>query len=110
MANRKNVPWIIFMTHRNMYCWGHVWYCTVSAPVARYHIRILFQLSNFDLIPFHSENIEAILYDANVDLVLTGHIHNYQRTWPVYNLQVTPSTSNPRAPIHIVNGAVRSLP
>jgi hypothetical protein len=43
---------------------------------------------------------EEALYNNKVDLVLVGHIHSYERTFPVYN-----STNTAGAPIYIMQGA-----
>lgn len=52
-----------------------------------------------------AEAVEAILKENSVDLFLAGHLHNYERTWPVFKGNVTAkSYSNPEAPVHIVIG------
>lgn len=49
--------------------------------------------------------VEQILKDASVDLFLAGHLHNYERTWPVFQGNVAAkSYNNPTAPVHIVIG------
>eukprot|EP01114_Cavostelium_apophysatum_P012731 TRINITY_DN2915_c0_g1_i2.p1 TRINITY_DN2915_c0_g1~~TRINITY_DN2915_c0_g1_i2.p1 ORF type:complete len:253 (+),score=25.47 TRINITY_DN2915_c0_g1_i2:509-1267(+) len=42
---------------------------------------------------------EDLLNKYNVDLVLSGHIHAYERTTPMYNFE-----PNPNGPVYIVNG------
>jgi hypothetical protein len=50
--------------------------------------------------------LEKIYRDGNVAIVQTGHIHNYERTFPVYDGQVVSTNlTNPSAPVYIVNGA-----
>lgn len=88
-ANRAAVPWIVVFLHRAFYCdpKGDYYDCNVLAP---YKLRPAF---------------EEMIYDAGVDLVLAGHIHNYQRSWPVLNGTVEQqSYSNPRSPVHVVIG------
>ena len=34
------------------------------------------------------ESMEGLLHDAKVDAVFNGHVHSYERTKPVYNLEV----------------------
>jgi len=43
--------------------------------------------------------MEELLYNYKVDLCITGHVHSYERTHPVYNWKITPD-----APIHVVVG------
>ena len=53
---------------------------------------------------------EQVLHEAGVDLVLSGHVHNYERTWPIYNGTVlngsTPEPyTDPGAAVHMVSAA-----
>ena len=53
---------------------------------------------------------EEILHTAGVSLVLTGHNHMYERTWPLFNGTVYNGSSdepytNPGAAVHIVSAA-----
>jgi hypothetical protein len=51
------------------------------------------------------DDYEALLLKHKVDLVLSGHVHHYERTWPVRNRnQVTKSYENVASPIHITCG------
>ncbi|KAF1899307.1 hypothetical protein Lal_00019434 [Lupinus albus] len=61
-VNRKNTPWLVFMGHRQMYHSGG--------------------LANADLKFINA--IEPVLLHNKVDLVLFGHVHNYERTCSVY--------------------------
>lgn len=47
----------------------------------------------------------VLFLSCRVDLVLAGHCHNYERTYPVYNGQFSTSYASPNAPVYIVNGA-----
>jgi acid phosphatase type 7 len=42
---------------------------------------------------------EEVLYKNKVDIVLTGHEHTYERTYPVYN-----HTQQDGAPIYLLQG------
>jgi hypothetical protein len=44
--------------------------------------------------------IEPLLYKHNVDLVINGHVHAYERSTPVYNNRVDPC-----GPVHITLGS-----
>ena len=88
--NRAKRPWIITMGHRPMY----------------------FDSNDSD--EFHQKNdkvrlsLEKLFYQNKVDLQLWAHEHNYQRMYPVYNLQSNRTQMpyvNPEYPIHIITGA-----
>ena len=50
-------------------------------------------------------HMEPLFVQANVDLVLWGHEHSYERIHPVINgTAVGRDTTNPRAPINLVLG------
>jgi hypothetical protein len=67
------------------------------------------------------ESMEAILYDAHVDVAFSAHEHSYERMFPVWNLSATQTYpqhclddvgctgqtkyTSPKAPVHIVTGA-----
>ncbi|XP_039002235.1 probable inactive purple acid phosphatase 1 [Hibiscus syriacus] len=59
-VDRSKTPWLIFTGHRPMYS-------SLGADV-----RFL-------------QVVEPLLLDNKVDLVLFGHVHNYERTCSVYN-------------------------
>lgn len=86
-ANRAQVPWIVVMAHKPLYCSTNDYYdCQVGCQ----------KIANA---------VEQILQDASVDLFLAGHLHNYERTWPVFQGNVTAKGyNNPSAPVHLVIG------
>ena len=43
------------------------------------------------LAAYFQQNLEDVLYDNAVDLVVTGHVHAYERSFPTYKGQVSPS-------------------
>ena len=90
-------PWIIVHMHRPMY----------STDGAE-----LFGTQRANYL-----KLENLLFASGVDLVFAGHVHNYERSWPVYSNGSTPrvlngtrvpgdSYANARAPVYIVSGAV----
>jgi hypothetical protein len=87
-ANRDKQPWIIAQLHRPLYC---------SNP------------KNQDCALFASTLrlwLENLFAKYHVDLVLTSHRHNYERTFPMYqNVPTATNYVNPLAPVYIVNGA-----
>ena len=102
--DRQKYPWVVMYTHRPIYCsaskkglLGAHWKrsnkdCLKSAPTVR-------------------ASFEDIFYENKVDLLLSGHVHAYERLGPAYenssmgceeesqNLCV-----NARAPASIVSG------
>lgn len=60
--------------------------------------------------------IEEILQKNKVDIVLTGHVHTYERLFPIYNKKVDNESLgnnkntyyNPKYPVHIICGAAGS--
>uniref|UniRef100_A0A914WGL3 Acid phosphatase n=1 Tax=Plectus sambesii TaxID=2011161 RepID=A0A914WGL3_9BILA len=98
-ANRKNVPWIITMGHRPMYCSDDDRDdCTMYESVIRTGLPIL-----------HAYALEPLFYKYGVDLQFYAHEHSYERMWPVYNRTVYNGTGepykNPPAPVHVVTGS-----
>ena len=86
-VDRNNTPWIIVHFHRPMYC-------SVDSECASPATRL-------------KGEMEDIFKQFGVDLVLTGHVHAYERTYPVYNDSLTESGSSylsPTAPIYIMQG------
>lgn len=82
-VNRCKTPWVIVTGHRPWYV-SHVDY---ECKECR-------------------EAFEKILVDNHVDLVHTGHVHNYQRWLPVaYNESDPNGYNNPKYPVYIGNGA-----
>ncbi|XP_008231438.1 PREDICTED: probable inactive purple acid phosphatase 27 [Prunus mume] len=94
-VDRSKTPWLIFMGHRPMY---------TSAD------------GLFSVDPKFVFEVEPLLLQSKVDLVLFGHVHNYERTCTVYKSQCkglpvkdengidTYDHSNYSAPVHAVIG------
>lgn len=108
--NRNRVPWVVLVGHRPLYC-GINW----RLPLVE---RFRFQ-SNFDC-SFRAsivrDYMEDIVYEAGVDVVISSHVHNYERFAPIYhNSSVLSETDglhyhlNPSAPVYIVNGAAGNM-
>ncbi|CAD6189615.1 unnamed protein product [Caenorhabditis auriculariae] len=97
--NRKNVPWIITMGHRPMYCSDFDGDdCTKYESIIRTGLPLT-----------HAYALERLFYEQGVDLELWAHEHTYERMWPVYNRTVFNGTDqpylDPPAPVHIVTGS-----
>lgn len=63
-VDRKKTPWLIVLQHAPTY----------STNIGHWKEAELFRRS-----------IEPLLYKYKVDVMLSGHIHSYERTFPVYN-------------------------
>ncbi|KAG1467160.1 hypothetical protein G6F56_004568 [Rhizopus delemar] len=86
--HRHERPWIIVMTHHPMYCSIASSDCTTNAEKIRNGPG------------FNSQSgggIEDILLKHKVDIYMSGHVHNYERTYPVAHGNLT-STSYHNAP------------
>lgn len=87
-ANRANVPWIIMYGHRPVYCSTDDYYdCVIFA--------------NYKMKPY----MEPLMKKYGVDLYVAGHLHNYERSYQVFNgTFVSKSYTNPTTTIHCVAG------
>ncbi|KAI6188915.1 Purple acid phosphatase [Aphelenchoides besseyi] len=98
-ANRNQVPWIITLGHRPMYC------STDDSDDCR---RIESRIRTG--IPLtHSYCLEKLFYSQGVDLMVWAHEHTYERLWPVYDRVVYNGTDEPNvdppAPVHVLSGS-----
>jgi len=83
--HRNEQPWIVVYAHRPMYC-SHIandWnapYCTENAASVR------------DGVAFNGGKRqygwEKLFHEYEVDLFVAGHMHSYERSYPVYREQV----------------------
>jgi len=54
----------------------------------------------------YRHQLEDLFYSYQVDLVVSGHNHNYERSYPTYQRKrVSSSYENPTAPVYIVVGS-----
>jgi len=49
--------------------------------------------------------LEPLMQKYSVDVYLTGHEHNYERLWPIWNGSFVQSYESPRKPVHVVTGS-----
>ena len=94
-VDRSKTPWVIAMTHRPMY----------SSEVSSYQSNV-------------RQAFEPILLKYNVDVYLSGHIHWYERLWPLNNHTIvsdnvinsnTYLTGNGKALTHLINGMAGNI-
>ncbi|EMC92676.1 hypothetical protein BAUCODRAFT_27030 [Baudoinia panamericana UAMH 10762] len=83
-VNRSLTPWIVAAGHRP-------WYVSVANSSRCWNCSQVF---------------EPIFLNYSVDLVLSGHVHAYQRNLPMYANKSDPAgLNNPKYPWYITNGA-----
>ena len=102
-ANREQQPWIVAYAHRPMYCthiandWNEPW-CTEDASAVRDGVAFDGGVRMYGL--------ERLFHMYSVDLYASGHMHSYERTYPVYRQQiVSRNYSEPAAMFHLIVGA-----
>lgn len=91
VENRKNVPWIVVLGHRAMYtCKNDDW------PIGA--VQRL------------TAALEPLLQKFQVDAFVSGHVHDYERSYPVSNGQICSTSYNePACTVHVVNGAAGNI-
>ena len=97
--NREIRPWIIMLTHRNLYCsvdWKKPFPKNGDCEVNPVRLRAA---------------LEEIIHEAAVDLFIQAHVHLYERNTPIYhNLTVRSDHDslhthlNTKATVYITNG------
>ena len=92
-VNRENTPWLVVYGHKPMY--------TSHSDETGHDINETIR-----------QQLETLLVDNEVDIVIWGHDHFYERTWPVINSVVQEKGTfgkggefaGTHAPIHLVVG------
>eukprot|EP00656_Telonema_subtile_P057445 TRINITY_DN9450_c0_g1_i2.p1 TRINITY_DN9450_c0_g1~~TRINITY_DN9450_c0_g1_i2.p1 ORF type:complete len:184 (-),score=56.01 TRINITY_DN9450_c0_g1_i2:202-753(-) len=81
-VDREATPWVLVLLHRPLYCSTNDYYdCLVAAPK--------------ELRPA----LEPLFIEHGVDVVVAGHVHNYERTSAMSN-----GTAVEKGPAHITVG------
>lgn len=91
-SNRDEVPWLVVYGHKPMY--------TSHGD------------DTHDIDQVLRENLEPLFVDNQVDIIVWGHDHFYERTWPVISAEPQERGTSgegmefagPHAPIHLVTG------
>ncbi|KAL6075285.1 Purple acid phosphatase [Balamuthia mandrillaris] len=85
--NRAQVPWIIVVGHRPMYS-------SVDSIYVQWYVDGL------------RKAVEKLFHTYQVDLYVCGHVHSYERTWPLLDGKKTASSyDHPPSLSQIVTGA-----
>ncbi|PIC31363.1 hypothetical protein B9Z55_012089 [Caenorhabditis nigoni] len=98
LAKNKQ-KWTIVMFHRPWYCSTH------SASGCNDYSDMLSRKGNSEM-----PGLEKLLHDHNVDMILYGHKHTYERMWPIYDGVGYKSgdsghIKNAKAPVYILTGS-----
>jgi len=93
--NRDQVPWIFVIGHRPIYSAAKDDHVGDDPDKDEVHLQ---------------EAIESLLHEYQVNVYFTGHVHLYERQWPVYQDQVVSFDYNsPNSTVHIVSGAAGNV-
>lgn len=85
---RGQVSWIVAYGHRPLYCSTKDYY---DCHIGSVKLRKLF---------------EPLFQEFGVDLYLTGHLHNYERSWPISDGEVEKQGyDQPKGTVHVVIGS-----
>ncbi|KAL6770803.1 hypothetical protein ACKKBF_B32745 [Auxenochlorella protothecoides x Auxenochlorella symbiontica] len=90
-VNRSVTPWVVAGFHRMMYTDSYYGFTPTSSQVVATDMRAAF---------------EDLFFEYGVDMTWQGHLHNYQRTCPVYNNTCVDYDDEgvARGPIHVTMG------
>lgn len=89
-ANRAKVPFILVGGHRPIYA-SSVGFFDGKTPIL--------DAANLQ------RAVEHLFLRYKVDVFFVGHVHSYERTYPIAQNQTTGhSYNNPTAPVYIING------
>jgi len=98
-VNRTKTPWVLVYYHHSMYCTSKDANADIIDPLEcgfepgeiRGHVG--------------SQGLEELFLNTGVDLILVGHSHHYERTYPVYDdIKIQSNYKDPKAPIHLISG------
>lgn len=111
--DKQKYPWLIVFGHRPFYCSPNI---SVSEDSKFYELKedIPVYRNNDDCIKntlIVRKVFEDIFYNYNADIVITGHVHAYERLGPVYQNNSVPCQHqnanicvNAKAPVYMVTG------
>ncbi|CAK9330298.1 unnamed protein product [Citrullus colocynthis] len=96
-ADRQKQPWLIFAAHRVLGYSSNDWYASQGS---------------FEE-PMGRESLQKLWQKYRVDIAFYGHVHNYERTCPVYqhqcvNAEKTQYSGTMNGTIHVVVGGAGS--
>lgn len=93
-ANRAQRPWIIVGGHRPLYTASKPGLSSIIWPNTTGHLRAA---------------VEDMFHQYNVDIYLCGHVHAYERHYPIYRNQYVKSYNNPTGLTGVVIGCAGNI-
>ena len=98
-VNRTETPWLVVLLHRALYCTKSTdSECNEESQ----------NLRTGDAYWFSPEGLEPLFLQHGVDLVMSGHTHHYERTYPLARGKVMPGMNgmyaNPKGIVHVQSG------
>jgi hypothetical protein len=91
--NRHLQPWLVVAGHRPIYS-SSIYYYDGATNSPKSDALILAQA------------MEQLFLDNKIDLFLNGHVHSYERSYPmISSTNFTTSYNNPGAPVYVTSGA-----
>ena len=106
--DKEKYPWLIVFGHRPPYCSANmtaVGRRLYSPPIERHNVDCI------SAAPQVRAAFEDFWYDYKVDLMISGHVHAYERFTPVYRNQSVPceyedlhTCVNAEAPLYVITG------
>ncbi len=94
-VDRSVTPWLVAHFHRPFYCARDNECKFFLCFLTTFLIHLCITGGSLLI----SQGGEEVLHNNKVDIVLTGHEHTYERTFPVYNKTVTDG-----APVYLMQG------
>jgi hypothetical protein len=87
-VDRKKQPWLIFMAHR----------------VLGYSSGYFYGIDGTFAEPSSRQSLQKLWQKYRVDIAFYGHVHNYERTCPIYDVEsiIPPVQSLVREEIHVL--------
>ena len=74
--DRQRQPWLIFLAHR-----------VLGYSSVEFYVDFYVEEGSFEE-PTGREDLEKLWQKYNVDIALYGHVHNYERSCPVYEVKL----------------------
>lgn len=104
--NRDAVPWIVAFGHRPLY--SSFDFVQNDANTLVYGIPVW-----YDNFTNYMYGLESVFSQYKVDLYLCGHVHAYERSYPVSGGLIAPTIShsyvNPKSTVYIISGAAGAV-
>ena len=96
-------PWILVFGHRPIYCTldrnDEAGICTLDTSKVRDGVTYTYGAERV-------APLESLFHTHQVDFYFAGHMHSYERMWPVYREQTLANNyHNPESPVYLIGGS-----